>query len=145
MAVHDFWKSYLKYKCDHALCNAHHLRELTGILELTGQNWAKEMMDLLLEIKTAVDARKTETDKLEHEEIESFEKRYERIIEKGFLENPPPAKEKGKRGRTKQSKAKNMLDRLKEHRRETLAFMYDFMIPFDNNQAEKDLRMIKVK
>lgn len=140
-AVHDFWKSYLNYKCDHALCNVHHLRELTGIMELTGQTWPQEMIDLLLKIKDNV----AEKENLEPDEINSFETEYDRIVAKGFLENPPPIKEKGKRGRTKQSRARNMLNRLHEYRRETLAFMYDPHVPFDNNLAERDLRMLKVK
>ena len=140
-AVHDFWKSYLNYKCEHALCNAHHLRELTGIMELTGQKWPQEMIELLLKIKDTV----TEKEKLAPHEISSFETEYDRIVAKGFSENPPPVKEKGKRGRTKQGRARNMLNRLHEYRRETLAFMYDPQVPFDNNLAERDLRMLKVK
>jgi transposase len=146
LIVHDFWKPYLKYDCGHALCNAHHLRELTGILELNQQKWPQEMIELLLEIKATVEERKIIATELKADEIKSLEQRYDRIIEKGYLENPPPAKPlEKKRGRKKQSKAKNMLDRLKEHRRETLAFMYNFDVPFDNNLAERDLRMIKVK
>ncbi|RJX23443.1 MAG: IS66 family transposase, partial [Dethiobacter sp.] len=90
---------YFNYKCGHALCNAHYLRELTGILELTGQGWTQEMIDLLLEVKAVVDEKKTFTDRLTPEKIKGFEKRYEHILEKGFLENPPPVKVKGKRGR----------------------------------------------
>lgn len=144
-AVHDYRKSYLNYKCAHSLCNAHHLRELTGILENTGQTWCQEMIDLLLEIKSAVDDKRPNADRLTPDEIKGFETRYNYILEKGYLDNPPPFKEKGKRGRTKQSKAKNMLDRLRDHQKEVLAFMYDFTIPFDNNLAERDLRMVKVK
>ena len=144
-SVHDYWKSYYKYSCRHALCNAHHLRELTGIMELTGQQWPKEMIDLLLEVKTATQERKG-TAQLEPEKIKGFEQRYQQIIHKGYLENPPPEESpQKKRGPKKQSRAVNMLDRLKERRQETLAFMYDFNVPFDNNQAERDLRMAKVK
>jgi len=146
-AVHDFWKPYFKYLCRHALCNAHHLRDLTGILEQDKQEWPQDMIDLLCEIKKIVDENRATTDKLDPEKIKSFEERYEQIIEKGLAENPLPKLQNQvkKRGRKKQSKAKNFLDRLKEYCRETLAFMYDFTIPFDNNQAERDIRMMKVQ
>jgi len=145
VTVHDYWRPYYKYNCEHSLCNSHHLRELTGIDELTGQEWPHEMRDLLLEIKTLVDERKGVSSELNAAEITNFEERYERIMDKGYLENPPPEPIPKKRGRKKQSKARNMLDRLRAHRPEVLAFMYDFNVPFDNNQAERDIRMMKVK
>jgi transposase len=138
--VHDFWKPYYQYACAHALCNAHHLRELTGIAEQDKQQWPPEMKDLLLEIKWAVDEAKTKTNRLDPAQIQSFEERYDQIITQGLAENPPLQGQPGKRGRRKQSKAKNLLKRLQEHRQEVLAFMYDFRIPFDNNQAERDIR-----
>ena len=135
-AVHDHWKPYFKYNFSHALCNVHHLRELTGIFELTGQQWPQEMINLLLEIKTVVDTRRPTADKLDQEEIKGFEQRYNQILEKGYLENPPPLESKTKkRGRKKQSKTKNLLDRLSVYQLEVLAFMYDFNVPFDNNQG----------
>ena len=146
-AVHDFWRPYFKYNCHHALCNAHHLRELTGILEQDKQGWPKDMIDLLCKIKKNVEEKKAIANRLDPAQIKSFQERYDQIIEKGLAENPLPSVEDQpkKRGRKKQSKAKNLLDRLKEHYKETLAFMYDFSIPFDNNQGERDIRMMKVQ
>ena len=146
-AIHDFWKPYLKYNCDHGLCNAHHLRELLFLHEQHRQRWAKNMIDCLIDIKKAVDEAKTSTDTLFKEQIHKFETRYQNILDKGYNENPLPKKKttKKKRGRPKKSKARNLLERLDEHREEVLAFMYDFKVPFDNNLAERDLRMAKVQ
>jgi transposase len=146
-AIHDGLRSYMSYPCDHALCNAHHLRELTFLAEEMKQKWATEMKALLVEIKQRVETAIEEGNRsLSAEEIEKFESRYYRILKRGLrAESLKPALETGKRGPKKQSKAKNLLDRLMRYRAETLAFMYDFRVPFDNNLAERDLRMMKVQ
>jgi len=141
--IHDFWKPYYNYDCTHSLCNVHNIRELTGIHELTGQNWAQEMIELLLDIKERIDDLDPE-DKLSVKTKQAFTERYDEIIENGYLANPPPEQTK-KRGRPKQGRARNMLNRLSEHRHEVLAFMEDSPAVFDNNQAERDIRMVKVK
>jgi len=142
--VHDYWKPYYKYSCGHSLCNVHNIRELTGVYDLTGQTWTQDMIELLLEIKERVDAQKLVSEALNPDEIADFEKRYDSIVAAGYLANPPPESAK-KRGRKKQGKARNMLNRLSSHRHEVLAFMRDFRVPFDNNRAEQDIRMVKVK
>src|SRR5699024_10943556 len=145
VAVHDAWKSYFQYECKHALCHAHHLRELTGIYEQEGQEWAKDMNDLLVEMKERVDEERI----LEAGTLLSFIRQYDDISEQGLTEdarlNPPQPESKPKRGRKKQSPAKNMLDPLKKYRDEALGFIRYPEIPFDNNQAERDVRMVKLQ
>jgi transposase len=143
-SVHDFWKSYLKYsQARHALCNAHLIRELIFLLEQHQQTWAGELLDLLLEIKRTVEAAQ-QAAALSAEQITTFEAQYAQWVLQGEQANPPLNRVAGQRGRVKQSAARNLLDRLRDHREKILAFMYDFKVPFDNNLAERDIRMAKV-
>jgi transposase len=147
-AVHDSWVSYGSYEgCTHYLCNAHHLRELTFIFERYQQPWAFQMMLLLGSIKHEVDVAKANGQgALALEQILEFEQRYQALIEEGLAANPPPPPPDVKpRGRVKQSPPRNLLNRLHQHQSGVLGFMRDFSVPFDNNQAERDLRMMKLK
>jgi transposase len=145
IAVHDGWSSYFNYGCDHALCNAHHLRELTFVHEQEGQRWAKQMIEFLLEVKEKKE--KSTGQRFSARRIQEFEQRYRDIVAMGMAANPPPPVEEGKkkRGRKKKSKAANLLDRLRQHEKAVLAFMYDFSVPFHNNLGERDIRMMKVQ
>jgi transposase len=143
--VHDAWAPYLNLPGLYALCNAHLLRELIGLHEDTGQAWARKLTKLLLNMKAAVDAAQVagQTELPARQRV-GFEAAYTRFLNEGLLANPPP-KPTGQRGRPKQTPARNLLDRLVTHRGAILAFLHDFRVPFDNNQAERDLRMLKVK
>ena len=145
-AMHDGLTSYGQYRqCAHALCNAHHLRELTFAEEQLGQIWAKDLKGVLGESKQAVDAARSQgLVALSADVQQEFARRYDAVLEAGAQANPPPAPT-GKRGRPKRGKAGNLVDRLREHKEAALAFMADFAVPFDNNQAERDIRMTKVR
>ncbi len=146
-AIHDCWQPYFQYDCDHGLCNAHHLRELIFLHEQQGQVWAQDMKACLVDMKRAVDEARRFSNALAPEQREELETRYQRIVDAAYAENPlpdpPPVKKK--RGRPKKSKARNLLERFDQRREPILAFLYDFDVPFDNNLAERDIRMAKVK
>jgi transposase len=144
-SVHDSLSSYLHYDCIHALCVVHYLRELTFISERYAQPWAGEMKTLLLEIKACVEwAREQAMTDLPEEVIAEAESRYRHLVQIGMAANPPPPKRTGKRGSPKKSDALNLLIRLHEYHDLILRFMHDFAVPFDNNLAESDLRMMKL-
>jgi transposase len=146
-SIHDFWKPYLKYQqAKHGVCNSHILRELIFNAEQYQQTWATEMCDLLLNIKQAVETAKTQKHPtLPEPQKSAFESDYDRLVQQGWEAHPAPPRREGKRGRVRQSPPKNLLDRLRDHKEKVLAFMYDFRVPFDNNLAERDIRMVKVK
>lgn len=136
---HDHWKSYYAYSCTHALCNAHHLRELQYAFENDQQKWANEMSLLLLEIKKAVET----AGQLSVQAKQDYRVRYRAIILAGEMKCPLP--EKPKKGRLKKSTSRNLLERLRDHEDEVLRFMENPLVPFTNNQSENDIRMTKVQ
>jgi transposase len=142
-AVHDAWPAYASYSCRHSLCNAHLLRELCYLQERHQQSWAATLADVLREMKAV---RAEVEGQLSQAMLTEFEKRYDVLVNEGYEANPPLAEPTiKKRGRRKQSKARNLLDRLRQRRHEVLAFLYDLKVPFDNNLAERDIRMMKVQ
>jgi transposase-like protein len=144
--VHDCWSAYFRLKnCKHSLCNAHLIRELLFAEEELKQPWAKKMKQLL---QDGYDYRKASQGDVANKSKHSWHVRYGRIIAEGYRENPqiddPPGAKK-KRGRKKKTKSRNLLERMDKYRDEILAFLWDAQIPFSNNQAEQDVRMVKVK
>src|SRR6266699_4726831 len=147
VSVHDGWRSYWQFLCQHALCNVHHLRDLTFLHEEQHQDWAGQMKTLLLDIKAAVDqARTIGLTSLHPLEVADWKAQYVALLQEGYRANPPdPPPEAGKRGRRKQSAARNLLDRLSTHQEAVLLFLDNFAVPFDNSLAERDIRMVKVQ
>jgi len=141
---HDHWKPYYQYGTSHALCNAHHLRELERAWEQDKQQWAQKMALLLKEINTAtLDAG----GHLNDFDAGIYRKRYRSLLEEADKECPAPdeSQRKGRRGRLPRSKARNLLERLRDFESDVLRFMVADEVPFSNNLAENDLRMTKVQ
>jgi transposase len=148
-AIHDSLSAYYQYPdCDHGLCNVHHLRELTAVAENDQQPWAIRFMRLLLCAKGLVKkARMAGGTALSPQKVAQIERVYNRLVASALDANPPPPGgwPQGQRGRPKKSKPRNLAERFDHRRAEVLAFVYDFRVPFDNNLAERDIRMLKVQ
>lgn len=147
--VHDNWAPYFKYQLLlHALCNVHHLRELTALVENDKQQWAALMIVCLLSAKQlvaeAVQAGETE---FPVEQLQRIHQVYDAIVACGLEENPLPDEHSPpvKRGRRKKTKARNLVERFDKQQEAILRFIHDFKVPFDNNLAERDIRMMKVQ
>ena len=141
--IHDFWQAYYQYEeIKHAACGAHLLRELEFIIEAHNHNWARLMHKVLCDALEMVNKRKR--GKLFEKEYNSIVRRYRTALGKGQKECPLP-KSEGKRGRVAKTKARNLLERFKNHEQEILRFAIDPVVPFTNNVAERDIRMVKVK
>lgn len=145
--IHDFLSSYYRLLCRHFLCGAHLLRELIYLHEEMDQPWAKDMIELILEAKKLRDREDAREAKDRHvigEQTRSrIRKRYCEIVLAGLPIHPEPVWKPGQRGRVKRGKALNLLIRLEDRYEEIMGFFEHEGVPFDNNQAERDLRMMK--
>lgn len=143
--IHDYLSSYYRIaELQHGLCNAHHIRDLTCIYEEHGQQWAADMIALLLEAKKRKEREKAGGRCVGARTLDRLQERYFEILEDGYAINPEPMRRPGQRGKLKRGKALNLLDRFRDRDREVMAFLIHG-VPFDNNQAERDLRMMKTK
>jgi len=140
IAVHDCWASYFGFsEMKHAICNAHILRELTGIIETSESKWGARLKQLLLKMY-----EKSDYGKGIIKQLSGFEKKYNRILDEAEKEEPPPEKT-NRRGKLKRTKGRNLLERLKKYKESVLLFATETEVPFTNNQAERDIRPSKVK
>jgi transposase len=143
--VHDCWAPYWQLDCSHALCNAHLLRELVYVKEVTSQAWPQRMRELLLNANALCEAARRQKTTLRAEDVAALRARYHRILREGERLNPEASRSAGKRGRSKQSIAFNLLRRLRQHADAVLLFIRDLAVPFTNNLGERAVRMPKVK
>lgn len=141
--IHDFWTTYFMYDCQHSLCNAQRMRKLVGIVDGYNQNWAGKMKTLFENVYDYIFVQ----NKRNPDKLSEFEKAYQNILNEGFGENVPPPDHLTckKRGRKKRSKPANLLRRLDRYREDILRFMYNVIVPFTNNLAGRDVRMMKVQ
>jgi transposase len=143
--IHDFWGPYDTLDCLHGRCNSHLLRELKSCAE-DKHIWAEQLILALLAAKQAADqARENGKESIDSAHKKALKRRYDKWVRAGLKAHPEQLKPTGKRGRIKQSTEHNLLRRLRDKREEVLRFIDDLEVPFDNNQAERDLRMIKVQ
>ena len=146
ISIHDGWGSYFLYACQHAACLVHVLRDLVFVAEQEGALWAADLKELLLDMKQATEeAREQGKLWLDPLEVVDWEARFLELLDEGDRLHPYAIAPPGARGRCKQSAARNLLDRLRKHQQAVLTFLEDLRVDFDNNLAERDLRMVKVQ
>ncbi len=146
ISIHDGWGSYFLYDCQHAACIVHLLRDLVFLAEEQAAVWAADLKELLLDMKQATEqAREQGKLWLDPLEVVAWEARFLELLAEGDRLHPHAVAPPGARGRYKQSAARNLLDRLRKRQQAVLAFLEDLRVDFDNNLAERDLRMIKVQ
>ena len=144
--VHDCWAPYWKLDDGpHALCNAHLLRELLYVKEITGQEWPQAMTQFLLTSNQLCEAARQNEVRFSAADVTAFRTLYEAIVAEGEQLNPEACKPLGVRGRIKQSIPYNLLRRFRLHADAVLLFISDHAVPFTNNVAERAVRMPKVK
>ncbi|WP_425421674.1 IS66 family transposase [Phaeodactylibacter xiamenensis] len=145
IAVHDRYANYFGYDCQHSLCNAHLLRNLQAVIDEHNDYWARQLQELLKNINKAVKRAKAQgKDAFSSSHCAQYRQRYMTWVQQG-LKLHPAVNGDGTKGPPKQTKTHNLLMALKEYASEVLRFLYDFRVPFDNNRAERDIRMLKVK
>jgi transposase len=147
ITIHDCWAPYFRYALStHGLCNAHLLRELQGVVENTHQAWAQKLIGLLLRMKKTKEKLLLQNLKGPSPYfLKKYAYSYDEIVAEGAAHNPMPVPEVRRKGRAKRGKVRALVDRLILHKDKFLLFFSDFRVPFDNNQAERDIRMLKVK
>ena len=144
--IHDCWAPYFKYAVRHGLCLAHLLRELVGVSENTGQAWAQSLIDLLLAMKQTKEKLISHGyDAASAYYLRKYSRMFDTILAEALEHNPVPVREPGKRGRVKRGKTGALVDRLILYKDMYFLFFTDFSVPFDNNQAERDIRVFKIK
>ena len=150
-SMHDRWSSYDRYPCTHSLCGAHLLRDCLFVAEQEKQPWGQAMFDLLLAMKQAADHwRNQGAQAIPKQEREQWIAQYFTILATGFATHaaqapPPDTRQPKRQGRKKQEASKNLLDALLKRADQVLEFLEDLSVPFTNNLAERDLRMVKVQ
>src|SRR6266566_3105452 len=146
ISIHDGWASSFLYPCGHACCNVHLLRDLLSLAEEQGCQWAADLKSLLLDMKEATEQGRSQGKHwLDPLEVADWERQFLHILDQGDLAHPRATAPPGTRGRCKQSPARNLLDRLRKYQQAFLCFLEDLRVDFDNNQAERDVRMVKLQ
>ena len=148
VAVHDHWQCYWPMAgVEHALCNAHHLRELQALVEFDKEDWARRMQRHLLRARRVARLARERDMAVPGRLLARLVRGYDRLLVEAmaFHENQPPLSSPGRRGAPRRRKGHNLALRLHERRDETLRFLTDPQVPFTNNEAERDLRMMKLR